>query len=298
VKLNPIFDTNVFGDVQRGRISQKDWRYLLRHRPRHGWPLSLITACELLVGVNVVKLNDFPDVRKRIGLAYDLSNGRVLADPRVLVCKEVLRVAAPTVMPSPLLIGKEMDVIRRANSLDQLLSKGVPYKGRLIGLVSATCFLDDMARPKKTWLTQTRAMATAIYPGWEELFQKTGRRLPLELRKELESRPYWERQRFVFSKSMLQRLGAANTPELVAQFGRNLDAVIEFSIFVVRQILLHNYSVEKHISDVFDQLQLLYLAIDKFVIVSSDADLSIRTRNSSQAARIMSFDQFLRTLSP
>jgi hypothetical protein len=49
-------------------------------------------------------------------------------------------------------------------------------------------------------------------------------------------------------------------------------------------------------TDVFDQLQLLYLAIHRFGIVSSDADLSIRTRNSSQAARIMSLDQFLQTL--
>jgi hypothetical protein len=256
----------------------------------------MITASELLAGVNVVKPNDFLNVRQRIGLAYDLSKGRVLDDPRVLLCKEVLRIAGPTVMPSPLLTNKDMDVIRRANSLGQLLRQSVPYKGKLIGLVSATCFLDDMAAPKKAWLAETRAMATAIYPGWEDLFQKTGRRLPVELRKEFEQRPYWDRQRLVFSKGMLQRLGAATSPELVAQFSTRLDAVIEFTCFVVSQFLLRNYSIEKHLSDVFDQLQLLYLAIDRFVIVSSDADLLLRTRQSRQAARIMSFDQFLQTL--
>lgn len=60
VRLTPIFDTNIFGDVG-GRISEKDWRFLVRHRPCHGWPLSDITAWELLVGVNVVKPSDFQD---------------------------------------------------------------------------------------------------------------------------------------------------------------------------------------------------------------------------------------------
>ena len=296
MKLKPIFDTNVFGDVQCGRISQRDWRFLLGHRPRHGWPLSIITALELLVGVNVVKPNDFPNVRQRIGLAYDLSKGRVLDDPRVLICKEVLRVAAPAVMPHPLFASKHMDVIRRANTLSQLLSQRVPYKGGLIGLDSATCFLDEMAVPKKEWLARMKAMATAFYPGWEDLFQKTGRRLPLELRKGFEQKPYWDRQCLVFSKGTLQMLGAATNPELVAQFSTRLDAVIKFSSFVASQFLLHNYSIEKHVSDVFDQLQLSYLAIDRFIIVSSDADLLHRTRQSRQAGRIMPFDQFLQTL--
>jgi hypothetical protein len=72
--------------------------------------------------------------------------------------------------------------------------------------------------------------------------------------------------------------------------------VLEFTVFVAREFLLRNYSPEKHQSDVFDQFQLQYLAFDRFVIVSGDPDLSTRTRNSPQAARIMSFDQFLSNL--
>jgi len=65
---------------------------------------------------------------------------------------------------------------------------------------------------------------------------------------------------------------------------------------VAREFLLTNYSLEKHQSDVFDQFQLQYLAMDRFIIVSGDSELSARTKLSPQAARIMSFDQFLRTL--
>ena len=190
----------------------------------------------------------------------------------------------------------ELDVIRRANSLEQLLSKAVPYKGKPIGLISATSYLDEMTAYKQRWLAQARAMATAVYPGWEDLFQKKGKRVPLELRKEYEHRAYWERQRVRFSEGMLRLLGAAITPELVAEFSTRLDAAIEFTIFVVRQFMFQNYSVDKHLSDAFDQIQLFYLAIDRFVVVSSDPDILLRTWQSEQAARIMSFDKFLQTL--
>ena len=77
-----------------------------------------------------------------------------------------------------------------------------------------------------------------------------------------------------------------------------LNAVLEFTIFVNREFLLQpNYSPENHQSDIFDMFQLQHLAFLKFVIVSNDPDLTTRTRQSSQAGRIMSFDQFLQTLS-
>jgi hypothetical protein len=90
--------------------------------------------------------------------------------------------------------------------------------------------------------------------------------------------------------------GATTDPVLVAQLSTRLDAVFDFTIFVAREFLLRNYSLEKHQSDIFDQFQLQYPAVDRFVIVTADPDLSTRTRKSPQAARIMSFDQFLRTL--
>jgi hypothetical protein len=56
-----------------------------------------------------------------------------------------------------------------------------------------------------------------------------------------------------------------------------------------------NYKPERHHSDVFDHFQLLHLALDRFIIVSADPDLLIRTRQSPQASRIMTFAQFLGT---
>ena len=77
-KRIPIFDTNVLADFQRGKISQGDWCALLRHRPRHGRPLSSVTAFELLAAVDAAPPENFPNVKERIALAYTSARGASL----------------------------------------------------------------------------------------------------------------------------------------------------------------------------------------------------------------------------
>jgi hypothetical protein len=288
----------VFGDVQRGKISPADWRYLLRHRPGRGWPLSQVTALELLTGVHFAGAEDFLSVRQRIELAYKLSNGRILKDPRLLLCEEVLRIPFPSdqLAPSAPVISRYIDVVRRATTLEQLLSGRVQYMGKLGGIGSTSVVADLMAGPKRAWAAQVEELANENYPSWRQLFDETGRRLPLEMRKALEPRSAWQQQRPAFVRALLEWLGASTAPEVNAEISARLDAVLEFTIFVAREFLLRNYSLEKHHSDVFDQFQLQYLAFDRFVIVSGDPDLLTRTRQSSQAHRIMPFDQFLGSL--
>ncbi len=155
---------------------------------------------------------------------------------------------------------------------------------------------DLMAGPKRQWIDAAEAMANEKFPGWRELFQTEGKRLPPQMRKELAPRAAWEAQRSAFIDALLDWLGASRDPKVAADLCARLDAVLEFTVFVARGFLLQNYSLEKHKSDVFDAFQLEYLAMDEFVIVSADADLSLRTVQSSQASRIMSFDDFVRSI--
>ncbi len=69
-----------------------------------------------------------------------------------------------------------------------------------------------------------------------------------------------------------------------------------FALLQNHAFLTGNYNLEKHQSDVYDQFQLHYLALERFVIVSGDSDLSKRTLNSHQADRIMSLERFLQGL--
>jgi hypothetical protein len=124
MKLKPIFDTNIFGDVQRGLISPSEWQHLLRHRPRRGWPLSQVTALELLAGVHHAGSTGFIDVRRRIEIAYNLSSGRVLEDPRILLCKDVLHIPFPSdqMAPAASTASRYLDIVRRSPTLEQLLT--------------------------------------------------------------------------------------------------------------------------------------------------------------------------------
>lgn len=299
----PIFDTNIFGHVQQGLISVRDWRYLLRKRPGRGWPLSSVTALELLVGVHYVPPDKFLQLKGQVNLAWNLCNGRVLEDPRFLLCTRVLHVPFPPdqVPPCAKVLAKHLDVLRHAGSRSEILEGHVPYRLSITHGNGRAGFQTSVLRelvkgPKQKWIAAVEALASDVYPSWRELFEETGKRLPPEKRKEFESPSTWEPERARFSESLLRWLGASTQPQSIAEIMKRFDAVLEFTIFVSREFLTRNYSPEKHHSDVYDQFQLQYLAMDRFVIVTGDTDLSMRTRESSQANRIMSFERFLETL--
>jgi len=296
LRLKPIFDTNIFS--LRDRSALRDWQFLLKHRPGHSWPLSLVTVLELLAGLDGIPSEKFPDLRAQVRLAFDLSRGRVLEDPMPMLCREVLHIPFPDrlVAPSSSLLRGYMDVVRRATTLVQLL-KGVPYKGRRASL-GTTSAVNDLVRDlKKQWVNSLEEIATAKNPAWRELFSKQGRRLPREMRLELEPLSAWKTEGRTFVEHLLRGLlDTKPAPPLVDVMVNKFSAVLEFSTFVVRAFLTGNYSIEKHSSDVFDQFQLRYLAMDRFVIVTGDPDLLQRTARSSQADRIMTFQNFLQAL--
>jgi hypothetical protein len=242
----------------------------------------------------------FSAVKRDIELAMQLSKGRVLEDPRILLCRHVLRVPFPhdQVAPAASTISRYLDAVRRARTLDQLLHGGVPYRGKRLQIGGFSVVADLMENVKRQWVAAIETMATDTYPDWRTLFQQSGWRwrLPAEKRKELEPITAWQDQRVLFIKGLLEWLQAKMNPQIVDEMCIRLDALLEFAIFVTREFLLRNYSVEKHGSDVFDQFQLQYLAMREYVIVSGDADLPLRTQRSTQAQRIMSFAQFLRML--
>jgi hypothetical protein len=307
LRLTPIFDTNIFGHVQDGSISQTDWRFLLAHRPGHGWPLSSVTTLELLAGVHdEVRPENFIQQRKQIEFAYQLSKGRIHEEPRFLICNEVLgRPLPPEVPRLPIeVLADYMTVVRRAKSLEEILSNRVRVN-RLVtrgkghaGLAGfkPSALTNLVSGPKRAWQKEVERNASEIYPRWREHFQKTRKRLPDELRKEVASRLASDAERVEYSESFLRWMGASVETESVAEITKRLDAVLEFTIFVTREFLTRNYNLEKNRSDVYDQFQLHHLAMERFIIVSEDKDFRTRTSRSNQAERIMSFDQFLRTL--
>jgi hypothetical protein len=310
LRPQPIFDTNIFGHVQDGVIAASDWRFLLRHRPGHGWPISVVTALELLAGLPDAPPEKFLRVKGQIELAYKLSKGRLpLEEPRFLLCKDVLRVPFPDKLARfpPELIADHIEIMRCANSHEdiqkgrvrvrKLLTKGDGHRGHAGFSPSILAELvGGEGSPKKEWIRRLEAFASEVYPEWREHFQATGQRLPDEIRTRLEPISAWYAERTGWPETILEWLGANVSPGSRAQIAERLDAVFEFALFVDREFLLRRYNPEKHESDVYDFFQLHYLAMDRFVIVSEDTDLFTRTARSSQAERIQSLDKFLQSL--
>lgn len=305
LRPTPIFDTNIFGHVQDGSIPPKDWRFLLAHRPGHGWPLSSVTALELLAGVHKVPSERFLQHREQVELAGNLSKGRIHEDPRFLICREVFHRPLPPEIPRlPVeLLADYMTVVRRAASREEILANRVQVKGLRAGKGRAgfagfetSVFEELLAGPKREWLKRSEDFADEVYPRWRERFQETGERLPGEMHEEIAARLVSDAERAEYCESFLRWLGATTGPAAVADISRRLDAAIQYTAFVAREHLTRNYNLEKHNSDVYDLFQLDYLAMDRFVIVSEDRNLRTRTARSSQAKRILSFDEFLKRL--
>lgn len=303
MRLTPIFDTNIFGHVQDGSIPTKDWRFLLAHRPGHGWPLSSVTALELLAGVHKVPSERFSQHREQVELACNLSKGRIHEEPRFLICKEVLKVPFSLPRLPPELLADYMTVVRRAGSREEILANRVRVKGLHKGKghsglagFETSVFEELLDGPKREWLKRSENFADEVYPRWREHFQETGKRLPDEMCEGIASRLVSDVERAEYCKSFLRWMGAPVETESVADIAKRLDAALEYTAFVAREHLTRNYNLEKNKSDVYDQFQLHYLAMDRFIIVSEDRNLRSRTARSSQAKRIVSFHEFLKSL--
>lgn len=215
-----------------------------------------------------------------------------------MLCRDVLHIPFPPrlVAPAGSLLSRYLDVVRRATTLAQLL-KGVPYKGLYAQLRASSGVNDFVSNLKKQWVNALEEIATTKNPAWREHFRKQSKRLPPEMRRQLEPLSVWKVEGRAFIEHLLRDL-LDTKPEsaLVDVMMDKFSPVVQFSTFVLREFLTGNYSIEKHSSDVFDQFQLRYLAMDRFVIVTSDPDLSKRTARSPQADRIMTFQNFLQTL--
>jgi hypothetical protein len=292
----PIFDTNIFGHVQSGLIPQSDWLFLLRRQERYRWRLSMITALELLAGVHEVPPEKFPDLRRQVELAFALAKGRILEEPVALICKEVLHIGFPLTAPAENVVSLHLDIIRRAGTVKQILEGRVQVKGGTAGFKSTSAIHQVISNLKQEWIDTIEKIATDIYPEWREHFEREGRRLPAGMCKEFEMPSAMAARKRSLTEYFLRWLGANAEPADVEFAMNKLDGSLDFANFVLREFLTRSYKLEKHSSDVFDHFQLRYLALDRFIIVTNDSDLPHRTSHSSQKARILTFERFLRTL--
>jgi hypothetical protein len=301
MRTTPLFDTNVFSDAANGDISQREWTLLKKQRPRRGWPLSAVTAMELLAGVDAVPDPQFSNARDAIRLAYELSAGRILPEPRALICEKIFARRLPEVEIRPALLSKHMLVACRAANKRELL-EGRVLVARLSrhsetrGGFDPALITQLLRGPKETWVAALAAELDTKSPFWRERAERGKRHLPDESQKRMDQPEVWVQHRAGLLKSFTDWLAPGLTEEEVQKTGQRIDAVLQLAISIVKDVLLRNYAFSKHESDIYDLLQLHYLAFDQFTFVTRDQRLMSKLRQSSQADRILVFRRFLATL--
>jgi hypothetical protein len=82
----------------------------------------------------------------------------------------------------------------------------VPYKGLHARLGTTSAVNDLVSSLKKQWVNALEEIATAKNPAWRELFRKQGRRLPPEMRREIESLSAWKTEQRAFIEILLRDL--------------------------------------------------------------------------------------------
>ncbi len=209
VRPSPIFDTNVFIDSASGAITPKEWSKIRRCCPKRGWPLSMITAAELLVGLTKVGNQMFSQKRKELESARQLSRARVLPEPRVLVCEELLGKEFPLEPPLPEVFTKCIEIVSRAKSHSELehgkvLYKPAVYKGKRTAGCNLAIVEELLRGPKKQWTQIIAQHLDSLDATWRSRRAVSGSSLPEQLREKLKQQIPWTGLRFSFAQTLIQ----------------------------------------------------------------------------------------------
>jgi hypothetical protein len=302
MRLTPLFDTNVFSNASMGLIDQASWRFLRKHRTRKGWPLSAVTAIELLAGLRMVPQDKFGKARDAIALAFDLSSGRVLKEPRQLVCEQLFGREFPEAEIRTKVLSNFLLVASRAREKRELSERKVFIKRHssrvnTYGGFDPAIVGDLLKGPKEKWVETLGSVLNQVTPLWRERIARGEAYLSPVERMKLRGKAVWTDKRAEFLRAFTEWLSPGLNEQQLLCIDQKMDAVLTLAISILRDVFLRNYAFSKHDSDVYDLFQLHYLALDRYVLVTDDERLAKRLDVSTQRSKVMSFGAFLGTLS-
>jgi hypothetical protein len=137
------------------------------------------------------------------------------------------------------------------------------------------------------------AVLTEAAPLWRDRVSKREPYLSAAEREELKRKEVWVRKRSDFLRAFTEWLSPGIAKEELGYVDDKMDLVLTFAIAIVKDVLLRNYAFSKHDSDVYDLLQLHYLAFDRYVFVTGDDRLRSKLLSSRQAGRLLGVRGFL-----
>ncbi len=293
--LIPVFDTNVFIDIAKGRIDIKDWRKVKKRLPVKGSPLSAGTCIELLVGLDE---EHFGAKQEAINVAYESCKGRVLPPPALFLWGIFHGVKHPNAAQTQRQLSSSLRAASQAGSMNQLIAEGVPFNTTAYGHKSVatvdlnwlkrqhnksqTDFVDLLIQRKNEMWDEfgIRGLGNPS-PQWESLSRKSNH--------EIEA-GHWKKLLVSDLIDSLKIDAAGPDHESISSL---IDASATLSQKLLHMLVLGGLNLTKHASIRNDIFQLLYLADERHCFVTTEEKLPVYVFGSTQSERILKFNEFL-----
>jgi hypothetical protein len=263
-----VFDTQILSYVYKSTICPADWNAVLRYISKKcRYAISANTLYELLAGIAKGDANHFHENQSRIRLLCQPAGREFLPTVGDFVRAKVFGLSA-----------RKLDFQPRKLCLWAEVALAATRKSSLQSGVT----LHKAGRSRQTYGFDLQLLLKQI----EEGKQSHSQRLEgLRQGKLLASTPgSW-------SRSVLRLLGVPLTDANAKTILIALNAAHRYDISLYEMAKNHAYDFSRHDADWIDSQQLYYLADSSVRFVTCDANIGLRTMNSTQRDRVLSFDE-------
>ena len=263
-----VFDTQVISRICDGSIFPAEWDEVRHYMSKHArYAISAITLYELIVGIAGGDDGHFRENQARLRALCAPSKRKFLPSVLDFIRSNLFDLAPrkPDFGPEKLRIW--VDVILKAKT-----------KTEVCGPIT----LSRSGNWNKQYGFDLSLLANQIQQGKQHHATELK-----ELRQERLRIPTPER----WTESRLRECGIEISPPNVTRLLAGLDAARRYDFFLFDIANNGEYDFARHDSDWLDIMQLCYLGDPLIHFVTCDKDFKVRTSGSSQAKRILSFDE-------
>ena len=261
-----IFDVHIPTYVQSGKITQTEWKSVLKFLSSHArYAVTSITLYELIAGIDGGDDAHFPDNQDQLKILCEPAGREFLPLASDFVRSVVFRLPIRARAFESHKLKRWVDVILKAPSKADLLAGNVVVRGQTYGSDLASR-VDEIRQGKKQDVARF------------EKLQRGQRRASTP-----ES---WARQ-------VLIRMKVPDSAENIATVLSSLDAAWHYELFRYGLARDPKTNFAKRASDWLDSQLLDYLADPQIHLVTFDSKIQKRVKGSKQATRVLLFSELL-----
>jgi hypothetical protein len=263
-----VFDTHVVSYICDGVITRTDWDAVRQFISRRGrYAISAITLYELIASIAHGDDQHFSENQARLKILREPPKRKILPLTRDFIRSTIFHLPPqkPDFAPERMKIW--IDVILAAKTKQE---------------VRGPIMLPRSGNRKPPYGFDLSHLANHIKEG------KRHNAAELEgLRQGAFGIPTTER----WAESRLKECGVETSAQNVTTLLEAVDAARRYDFSLFSMAKNRAYDFGRHDSDWLDIMQLCYLADPLVHVVTSDANMKLRTRGSPQADRILTFDE-------